>query len=215
MVYPIGKRIVTPIYKLWLRKVEGIENLPKKRAFIIAANHTSYYDALLLHSIIIPKINRKIRALVNSLYWKPFITRWFLDWGECIPVYVGHEKDAKAKNESTFQEAISYLKKGGIIQIFPEGARSHDGKLQKAYTGVARLALTAKVPVLPVGIIGSNRVLPKGKSFPRFARCEVKIGNLTYFDKYRNKKPNNKILEEITRSIMKDIAKLINQKYLY
>ncbi len=215
MVYPIGKLIITPIYKLWLRKAEGIENVPKKGAFIIAANHTSYYDAMLLHSIIIPKINRKIRALVNSYYWKPLISRWFLEWGECIPVYVGHEKDAKAKNEAAFQEAVSYLKKGGIIQIFPEGARSHNGKLQKAYTGIARLALTSKVPVLPAGIIGSEKVMPKGALFPRFARCDVKIGKSITFEKYYGKKPNNRIFEEVTRSIMKQIAKLTKQQYNY
>ena len=73
----------------------------------------------------------------------------------------------------------------------------------------------AKVPVLPCGIINANNVLPKGKLFPRFARCEVKIGKLMYFDKYYNKKPSKKILEEITRSIMKEIAKLIGQKYNY
>ena len=56
MVYPIVKLTILPIYRLWLRKVEGIENAPKDKPFIIAANHASYYDALLLHSIIIPKI---------------------------------------------------------------------------------------------------------------------------------------------------------------
>lgn len=215
MVYPIGKLIIPPIYKLWLRKVEGLENVPRDKPFIIAANHASYYDALLLHSIIIPKINRKIRALVNSYYWKPLVSRWFLNWGECIPVYVEHEKDANKKNKAALQEASSYLKKGGIIQIFPEGARSKDGKLQKAKTGVARLALKAKVPVLPIGIIGSNKVLPKSALFPRFARCEVKIGKLIDFGKYFNKKPNNKIFERVTRSIMKEIAKLTNQGYNY
>ena len=99
--------------------------------------------------------------------------------------------------------------------IFPEGTRSHDGKLKKAYTGIAKLTLSAKVSVLPVGIIDANKVLPKGKIFLRLKRCEVKIGKLMYFDKYYNKKPNKKIIEETTRSIMKEIAELIGQKYNY
>lgn len=215
MVYPIGKRIVPPIYKLWLRKVDGLEKVPKDKSFIIAANHSSYYDALLLHSVIIPKINKKIHALANSYYWKPLFTRWFLDWGEGIPIYVDHEKYAKERNQKAFEKALSYLENGDIIEIFPEGKRSYDGKLQKAYTGVAKLALKSKVPVLPIGIIDSHKVLPRGKIFPRFVRCEVKIGKLMNFEKYYNKKLSNKIFEEITRSIMKEIAKLIGQKYNY
>ena len=215
MAYPIAKLLVPLIYKPWTRKIDGLENIPKDMPFIIASNHASYYDALLPAVIIAPKINKKIHPLVNSFYWKPFITRFFLDLWEAIPVYVGKGKNAKEKNMKAFEKALSYLKKGESIMIFPEGARSSDGKLKKAYTGVARLALKSKVPVLPVGVIDSNKVLPVGKMLPRFKRCEVKIGKLIHFDKYSNRRINDKLLEEITRSIMKEIAKLIGQKYNY
>ena len=213
MVYPIIKLIVMPVYKLWLRKVQGLENLPKNGPFIIVANHSSYYDALLLHSIIIPKINKKIHALVHYNYWHNPVTRVILDWGECIPVFVKNGSKAQKKNKKAIEKAVNYLKNKGIIQIFPEGTRSSDGKLKKAYTGIARLVLEAKVPVLPTGITDSHKVLPKGKIFPRFTRCEVKIGKLMYFKEYYEKKTNKKILENITRRIMKEIAKLIGQKY--
>lgn len=215
MVYPIGKVVIPPFYKLWLKKFEGLDNVPKDRAFIIAANHSSYYDALLLPLIIIPKIDKKIHALVNSIYWKNPVTRWFIEWGESIPVHIGKDKDSKEKNKKAFKKTLDYLKHNGIVQIFPEGTRSYDGRLKKAYTGVAKLALEAKVPVLPVGIIGANKVLPKGKMLPRFKRCEVKIGKLMSFEKYYNRKTNKKTLEEITRQVMKEIARLIGQKYHY
>ena len=215
MVYPFGKLILPPVYKLWLRKADGMENAPKDKPFIIATNHTSYYDSVIIHSILIPKINKKIHTLVNSRYWNNFATRTMLDWGECIPVYIQNEKNSKEKNKKAFKKALDYIKKGDIVQIFPEGHRSIDGKLQKGKTGVARLALKAKVPVVPAGIIGSNSVIPKGKILPRFARCEVKIGKPMYFKKYYNKKSTKKMLEEVTRSIMKEIAKLINQEYNY
>lgn len=215
MVYTVWKLLVFPIYRLWLRKIEGLNNIPTNKLFIIAANHTSYYDSLLLHSTLIPRLNKKIHAFVNSLYWKYPIIRSILEHGECIPVFVEKEGNSKEKNKQASEKALNYLEKGEIIEIFPEGARSYDGKLRKAYNGVARLALKAKVPVLPVGIIDSYKVLPKGKIFPRLARCKVKIGKLMYFEKYYNKKLNNKIFEEVTRSIMKQIAKLISQKYNY
>lgn len=212
MVYPIGKLIVPPIYKLWLKKVEGLENVPDK-TFIIAANHSSYYDILIPPILIVPKINIKIHALVNSYYWEPFITRFFLDMWEAIPVYVEKEKNSKQKNKIAFERAIKYLNKGESVMIFPEGSRSRDGKLKKAYNGAARIALKANAPVLPVGIIGANKVLPIGKIFPRFRRCDVKIGKLIHFEKYYKKKESKKALVEITRKIMKEIAKLIGQEY--
>ena len=215
MVYPIGKLIIPPIYKLWLRKVEGIENIPRDKTFIISANHSSYYDVLLPHILIIPKLNKKIHALSNSLYWKYPICRPFLDWGECVPVFTDKEKNSKQKNKVAIGKALKYLKNKELVLIFPEGTRSNDGKLKKGHTGIARLTLEAKVPVLPFGIIGAYKVIPKGKNLPRFARCEVKIGKALYFNKYYNKKITNKILEEITRNIMKQIAKLINQQYNY
>lgn len=213
MAYPISKRIIPPIYSLWIRKIEGLENIPKDRPFIIAANHASYYDALLPVVIIAPRLNKTIHPMVNSFYWKIFITRFFLDLWGAIPVYVDRENHAKKKNKQAFEKALSYLKKKEPVMIFPEGTRSKDGKLKKAYSGVARLALKSKVQVLPVGVIDSHKVLPRGAIFPRLARCEVKIGKPMNFN--YNKKTTKKIIDETTRSIMKQIAKLINQKYTH
>jgi len=214
MAYPISKWIIPPIYKLWLKKPEGIENMPKEEPFIIAANHSSYFDIFIPPVIIVPILNKKVHALVNSHYWKSFITRLFLNAWQAIPVYVYKEKDSKKKNREGIEKAISFLKSKELVMIFPEGKRN-DGILKKAYTGVANIALKAKVPVIPFGIIGANKVLPKGKAFPRLKKCEVNIGKPMHFEKYYNKKINDKDLEEITRSIMKEIAKLINQKYNY
>lgn len=215
MAYPISKFIVPPIFRLWLRKVNGLENIPRDEPFIIAANHISYYETLLLPCIIVQALNKKMHALVNERYWNIPIAKFFLNlWGG-IPVYLGKEKNSKEKNKKAFQITLYYLKNGEIMMIFPEGKRSPDGKLQKAYSGAAKLALLSKVPVLPIGVIGSGKVLPKGKFFPRFARCEVNIGKPMYFKKYYNKKINERVLESATRAIMKRIGKLIGQKYNY
>ncbi len=215
MAYPISKFIVLPVFKLWLRKADGLKNIPRDEPFIMAANHASYYETLLLPCIIVQVLNKKMHALVNERYWDSPIANFFLDLWECIPVYLGKEENLKGKNGAAFQSALRYLKNGEIMMIFPEGRRSSDGKLQKAYSGTAKLALLSKVPVLPIGVIGSSKVLPKGKIFPRFARCEVKIGKPMYFKKYYNKKINNQILEGATKDIMEQIGKLIGQKYNY
>ncbi|MBI2647090.1 1-acyl-sn-glycerol-3-phosphate acyltransferase [Candidatus Woesearchaeota archaeon] len=213
MVYPIAKLIILSIYKLWLRKVEGLDNIPKDEPFIVALNHSSFFDIFLLPCIIVPKLNKRMHSLVNSYYWNGMFTKFFLDLWQCIPVYVEKEPNAKEKNKLALERALNYIKQGHILMIFPEGRRS-DGKLLKGRTGIARLALKAKVPVLPCGIIGANKVMPKGKIFPRFTRCEVRIGKVMYFDEYY-KKRTNEIYEEVTRKIMKQIAKLIGQEYMY
>lgn len=214
MVYPVSRLIIPPLWKLWIRKIEGVENIPNDKPFIVAANHSSYFDIFLIPSILIPKLNKRMHALVNSYYWNSRFTKFFLDLWQSIPVYVGKEPNAKEKNRLALEKALNYIKQGHILMVFPEGRRS-DGKLLKGRTGIARLALKAKVPVLPCGITGANKVLPKGKAFPRFTRCEIKIGKPVYFGKYCGKRPNQKILEEATRSIMKEIAKLIGQEYGY
>ena len=215
MAYPISRWIVLPIYKLWLRKVNGLDNMPKGKPFIIAANHSSYFDIFIPAVLVIRRVNKDIRALVNSYYWNNFLTKYFLNIWQAIPVFVDKEKNSKQKNKLAFEKASDYLKKNDLVMIFPEGTRSNDGKLKKAYTGVARLALKSKAPVLPIGIIGAHKVLPKGKAFPRFVRCEVNIGKLIYFEKYYSKKTSKKMLEEVTRIIMKEIARLIKQEYNY
>jgi len=97
--------------------------------------------------------------------------------------------------------------------VYPEGTRTLTGKLQRAKTGVARLALAAKVPVLPIGLTNTFKILPKGKWIPRFGRADVNIGKLMYFDEYYGKENNKKTLRLVTTKIMKEIAKLCGQKY--
>ena len=215
MVYPIAKRLIPPIYNLWVSKVSGIENIPKNEPFIIALNHSSYYDTLLPYTIMVPILDKQIHALVNSTYFNNPFFKFFLVLGKCIPVYVKKNIKSKMKNKESLKKAINFLNEGDLIQIFPEGTRSKDGKIKKAYTGVAKLVLKSKVPVLPFGVIDSRKVIPGGKIIPRFSRAKVNIGKPLYFKQYYNKDINKKILEKITREIMKEIAKLIGQKYHY
>ena len=214
MLYPLWRIFVLPAYQLWVRKVTGVENLPKDNPFIIALNHTSYYDTVLPYCVILPVLDKKIHPLVNSHYWKNPITRNIMHQCEAFPVFI-KDKDAKRKNKESIGKLINCIKKGELAMIFPEGTRSFDGKLKKAKTGIARIALKAKVPVVPIGIKDSHKVLTKGKMLPTFNRCEFHIGKPMHFEKYYKKKIDDKLLEKITRDIMKEIGKLIGQKYNY
>jgi 1-acyl-sn-glycerol-3-phosphate acyltransferase len=151
---------------------------------------------------------------VNSRFYKSRLLKTFLDHYGCIPVYVEKQKNAKRKNKKAFQKAKEYLGLGEIVGVFPEGRRSLDGKLKKAKLGAAKLALSAKVPVIPIGIIGSYELFPKGKKFPKLKKSViVNIGKPIYFNKYYGKDDDNKALENVTRKIMQEIGKLSRQKY--
>ena len=101
------------------------------------------------------------------------------------------------------------LKKGKIIGIFPEGTRSPDNKIGKAYPGVAKFALTNRVPVIPVGIKGAYEVFSRHQKLPKLKKnIEIKIGKLMLFNDYLGKENDKQVLEEITGKIMTKIAEL-------
>ena len=213
MVHFISKLTIIPFIKLFIKKVDGQENILKGKPFIVASNHSSYIDDFVVPSILMPILNKEIHFYVNSSYFNNYFSRKFLEWYGNIPIDTVKGKNYKQVNKKAFQIALKYLGKNDIVAIFPEGTRSIDGRLCKGKTGIARLALKSKVPVLPIGIIGSYKILPKGKFLPRFRRCNINIGKPLYFKEYYNKNINDRILERTTRKIMKEIAKLTNQEY--
>jgi 1-acyl-sn-glycerol-3-phosphate acyltransferase len=122
--------------------------------------------------------------------------------------------DRKGKDKKALEKALDALKKGKIVGIFPEGGRTRTGKLNKGKTGVARLALWAKVPVIPIGIKGSYKIWSAHQKIFKFKKAiYINIGKPMYFNKYYNKKFTKKLLRKITDQIMKEIARLTNQKY--
>ena len=217
MVYSISKRALGFYCQLYVKKVEGLENLPMDKPFIMACNQESHIDAFLTTPIVLDKINKKIYHITRfgwgenkvgflsklSLFiTKPILTRWT----GCMPTL---------KKGGMTDSCIKLLRRGAIIGIFPEGKRNPSKTLLKAKTGAARIALAAKVPVIPIGIKHSHKILPIGAIVPRFKRAVINIGKPLYFDKNYNKAGNRKILEKVTREIMKNIASLCGKRYLY
>ncbi len=207
MVYFTAKRTIMPIVNLWIKEVNGLENIPKSGPFIIAANHESYMDHLIIACTLISHLNRKIHFLAKKEHFDNIFKKAWHNYAGAIPI------DRQAGGKEALKWAVWALKKGKIIAIHPEGTRTLTGKLQKGKTGVARLALAAKVPVLPVGLIGTFEILPKGKYIPKLRKATMNIGKPMYFDKYYNKRITKKMLREITTNMMKEIAKLCKQEY--
>jgi len=207
MVYLIPKFTIIPIINLWVKKVSGGENLPEEGAAILAANHASYADHLIIGAYAATKVNRQVHFLAKKEHFDNFFKK---SWHE----YVGSiQLDREKKGKKALKLALKALKDGKIIGIHPEGTRTLTGKLQQGKTGVARLALQSRVPVIPIGLTGTFEMLPKGKYIPKLKKATMNIGKPMFFTQYYNKKPTKKLLREVTTRIMKEIAKLSKQKY--
>lgn len=208
-VYPIYARTIAPLVNLIVKKIDGIENIPKEGPYILAANHTSYIDPFLITHSLVPKINRKVHYLskVNLVY--KLCGKWITEkWAGIIPI-----TEITKKKELALKMALKILKNNGIIGMHPEGRRSRTGEFNYGKTGVARLALWSRAPVIPIGILGTFEILPAGRTIPRAKRATIKIGKPLYFEKDYNKKVTKKRLVDVTTKIMQGIGKLTSKRY--
>ena len=206
MVLTIEKLTIIPLIKLWVKKAAGLENLPRKGAAILAANHSSYADHLIIGSYVATKANRKFHFLAKKEYFQGIQKLWYVHEG-AIPI------DRQKGGKEALRLALRALRQDKLIVIYPVGTRSLTGKLQKAKTGVARLALQSKAPVIPIGLVGTFDILPKGKYLPRMKKAELNIGKPMRFPQHYDKKINKRRVNKVTVNIMKEIAKLSKQKY--
>jgi 1-acyl-sn-glycerol-3-phosphate acyltransferase len=110
--------------------------------------------------------------------------------------------------------AMRILSAGELFGIYPEGTRSHDGKLYRGKTGVARLALETGVPVIPIAVLGTDSIAPPGKKFGSFTRPVVRFGKPLDFSRYEGLEKDRFILRSITDEIMYEIMRLSGQEYV-
>ncbi len=126
MVYPITKRIFYPLTRLWTKKINGLENIPKGRNFIVAANHASYVDHLMLSSILAVHADKKIHYLAKKEHFETFFQRTWHTHTGAIPI------DRQKGGKEALKTAVRYLKNNKVIGVYPEGTRTLTGKLQRA-----------------------------------------------------------------------------------
>jgi 1-acyl-sn-glycerol-3-phosphate acyltransferase len=142
-------------------RLEGaVGDIPREGPVIIAANHASNLDAVVIGSWIIPKLGRRIHWLGKKELFAWPVIGWAAANGGVHPV------DRDAADVEAFRLAKRILDEGQILFVFPEGTRSPDGTLQLARDGVAVLAMRTGAPIVPVAIAGSARVWPKGQKLP-------------------------------------------------
>jgi 1-acyl-sn-glycerol-3-phosphate acyltransferase len=197
MAHFFVKNILYPLMRLvFVKKIKGIKNLPKKEPYIVAANHASYIDGPLLLLIFLWHKNREVRFII---YPRMFATSFRR--------FVFHTWFDQIKENHSVKKALDYLDKGVPVGIFPEGRRTEDGKLQKVkHTGLGVLALKTKLPVVPIGIKGTFELWPRQQKYPSLRRIvTINIGKPIKFKLSANKKN----YKTVSNKVMKKIGDLV------
>jgi len=203
---------VGPVLRLVFRPVvEGAENVPDEGAAILASNHLSYADWLFMPAA----LNRKVTFVAKAEYFttpglKGWLQRHFFSGAGQVPI----DRSSADAAAGALLSAKRVLSQGELFGIYPEGTRSHDGRLYRGKTGVARLAIETGVPVVPVAVVGTDIVAPPGKKFGQWTRPKVRFGRALDFSRYEGMENDRFILRSATDEIMYEIMRLSGQEYV-
>jgi 1-acyl-sn-glycerol-3-phosphate acyltransferase len=203
---------IGPLLRLVFRpQTEGAENVPAEGPAILASNHLSYADWLFM-PLTLP---RRVTFVAKAEYFttpgiKGWFQRLFFSGAGQVPI----DRSGASAAEGALTSAKRVLADGELFGIYPEGTRSHDGRLYRGKTGVARLALETGVPVIPVAVVGTDVVAPPGKKFGSFTRPVVRFGKPLDFERYDGLENDRYILRSVTDEIMYEIMRLSGQEYV-
>ncbi len=213
MFYWFLKTVVLgPILKLLFRPwVEGAEHVPAHGAAILASNHLSFSDSIFLPIV----LSRRITFPAKMEYFtgsgvKGRLTAWFFKGVGQIPI----DRSGGRASEAAISSGLKVLRKDELFGIYPEGTRSPDGRLYKGKTGIARMALEAGCPVIPVAMIGTDKAQPTGQKLPNIMRIGVRIGAPLDFSRYEGMENDRFVLRSITDEIMYELMLLSGQEYV-
>jgi 1-acyl-sn-glycerol-3-phosphate acyltransferase len=204
--------LLGPLLRLLFRpRIEGLENVPETGAAIVAGNHLSFSDHFLMPAI----LPRRITFLAKAEYFtgpglKGRLTAAFFRSAGQIPV----DRSGGRASQSAIDAGLEVLGRGELLGIYPEGTRSHDGRLYRGRTGVAVMALRAGVPVVPCAMVGTFELQPPGRVVPRIGRVTIRFGRPLDFTRFAGMEDRREVVRAVTDEIMYDILAMSGQEYV-
>ncbi|MDN3253251.1 1-acyl-sn-glycerol-3-phosphate acyltransferase [Streptomyces sp. DSM 42143] len=213
MFYYVLKYVLLgPLLRLLFRpRIEGLDHVPASGAAIVAGNHLSFSDHFLMPAV----LRRRITFLAKAEYFtgpglKGRLTAFFFRSAGQIPV----DRSGKEAGRAAIREGLGVLSGDELLGIYPEGTRSHDGRLYKGKVGVAVMALRAGVPVVPCAMIGTFEAQPPGRKIPRLHPVVIRFGEPLDFSRYEGLEGEKAVLRAVTDEIMYAILSLSGQEYV-
>jgi 1-acyl-sn-glycerol-3-phosphate acyltransferase len=206
--YEVARLLTAPARRGLIRlDVEHPENLPAVGPAIVVANHVSFFDSVLLMFA----LPRPVSVLGKAEYTDRRMTRWLFCGAGMIPI----RRENPADLVRAFAQVGDVLDRGEVVGLFPEGTRSRDGLLHRGHSGAAHLALTTDVPIVPVGIIGTDQILPTGARLVRpFRHATIRVGEPFRAVDAGFTSSTNRARREITDRFMNEIRSLCRQEYV-
>ncbi|MFD4262292.1 lysophospholipid acyltransferase family protein [Streptomyces sp. NPDC058534] len=213
MFYYVLKYVLLgPLLRLVFRpRIEGLDHVPASGAAIVAGNHLSFSDHFLMPAV----LRRRITFLAKAEYFtgpglKGRLTAFFFRSAGQIPV----DRTGKEAGQAAIREGLGVLGKDELLGIYPEGTRSHNGRLYKGKVGVAVMALRAGVPVVPCAMIGTFEAQPPGRKIPKLHPVVIRFGEPLDFSRYAGMEGEKAVLRAATDEIMYAILSLSGQEYV-
>jgi 1-acyl-sn-glycerol-3-phosphate acyltransferase len=178
---------------------------------ILASNHLSFIDSIFLPLV----IERQMVFLAKSEYFtgkglKGWLTKVFFMGTGQLPI----DRSGGKASEASLNTGLRVLAEGKVLGIYPEGTRSPDGQMYRGRTGVARMILEARVPVIPVAMIDTEKAMPIGKRLPSIRRIGVIFGEPLDFSRFYGLEGDRFILRAVTDEIMYELVGLSGQNYV-
>ncbi len=206
-MYRALRKVLPPVVNPYLHvQLEGIEHVPDRVPAILACNHLSFVD-----SIVLPmNVPRPVYFLGKADYWDSWRTRWFFKGTGVVPVHRG----GGGQGEDSLKTGVEILGRGDLLGIYPEGTRSPDGRLYRGKTGPVRMALEADVPIIPCAVAGTEQAMPTGSYLPRREPVTVRYGRPLDLSRFRDRRTDPFVLRSATDELMYEIMLLSGQEYV-
>ncbi|CAL9375403.1 MULTISPECIES: lysophospholipid acyltransferase family protein [Streptomyces] len=209
------KALLGPLLRVLFRpQVEGAERIPGSGPVILAGNHLTFIDSMILPIV----VDRQVFFIGKDEYvtgksLKGRLMAWFFTGVGMIPV----DRDGGRGGVAALMTGRRVLEEGNVFGIYPEGTRSPDGRLYRGRTGIARLTLMTGAPVVPFAMIGTDRVQPGGSGLPRIGpgrRITVRFGEPLDFSRYEGMDRDRYVLRAVTDEVMSHVMRLSGQEYV-
>jgi 1-acyl-sn-glycerol-3-phosphate acyltransferase len=209
--YQLSRVVAGPLlHVLWRPRITGLEYIPPEGGAILASNHLSIVDSIFLPLM----LDRPLTFAAKSEYFtgRGVAQRLAGTYLRATKQLSVDRAQARAAQDM-LEAALALLRRGQLFGIYPEGTRSPDGRLYRGRTGVAWLALNSGLPVIPVAMIGTDRILAPGQAVPRLRQATMRIGKPLTFEAYADTAPG-KARRAITDEVVQAIQDLSGQEYV-
>jgi 1-acyl-sn-glycerol-3-phosphate acyltransferase len=214
VLYFVMKNVLLgPVLRLFFRpEAEGLANIPKTGGAILASNHLAVSDSFFM-PLVIP--GRQVTFVAKMEYFtgkglKGTLKRWFFTGMGQIPM----DRTGGSAAQAALETGIRLLREGHMLGIYPEGTRSPDGRLYKGKTGIARIALEAGVPIIPIAMFGTDVANPIGSKMWKPTKIRVRFGEPLDFSRYEGLAGDRFVERSITDEVMYALMELSGQEYV-